>query len=256
MSDSSVQSMTVLPTAAVPLAGVDGCPAGFIAAVLAPGAVVPCVLLAASFGALLAELGDGAVIGVDMPIGLPERTGAGGRGPEAALRPHLGARQSSVFAIPSRAAVYAADYGEACRLAAATSEPSRKVSKQGFFLFPKIREIDTLLRGDPALVKRVHEVHPEGAFMLMNGGRPLSHPKKCKGVAQAPGLLERLALLERAGFPRTVLEQRPPRGAAVDDQLDAFACLWSAARIAAGVARRFPEQALVDAHGIPIVISA
>ena len=57
----------------------------------------------ATFAALLADAPGEAAIAVDMPIGLPDRTGAGGRGPEALVRRHLGARQSSVFAIPSRA---------------------------------------------------------------------------------------------------------------------------------------------------------
>ena len=61
------------------------------------------------------------VIAVDMPIGLPERTEGSGRVPEQLIRPLLGARQSSVFAIPSRRAVEATDYAEACAIAAAAS---------------------------------------------------------------------------------------------------------------------------------------
>ena len=45
------------------------------------------------------------VIAVDMPIGLPERTGYGGRAAENAVRPLLGARQSAVFSVPSRGAL-------------------------------------------------------------------------------------------------------------------------------------------------------
>jgi predicted RNase H-like nuclease len=59
-----------------------------------------------SFTALLQSLADDAVIAVDMPIGLPDFTARGGRGPETLVRPLLGERQSSVFSIPSRAAVY------------------------------------------------------------------------------------------------------------------------------------------------------
>ncbi len=59
-----------------------------------------------------------AVIAIDMPIGLPERTGIGGRAAENAIRPLLGARQSSVFSVPSRAALEASDYREACGIAA------------------------------------------------------------------------------------------------------------------------------------------
>jgi predicted RNase H-like nuclease len=38
-----------------------------------------------------------AIIAVDMPIGLPDRTQGSGRLPEQLIRPLLGQRQSSVF---------------------------------------------------------------------------------------------------------------------------------------------------------------
>ena len=88
------------------LAGVDGCKAGWVAAIERAGCE-PVLAVFASFAGLMETLGPHAIVAVDMPIGLPERIGRGGRGPEQAIRPHLGARQSSVFSIPSRAAVYA-----------------------------------------------------------------------------------------------------------------------------------------------------
>ena len=86
--------------------------------------------------------------------------------------------QSSVFSVPSRAAVAALDYGEACRIAFATSQPPRKVSKQLFMLAPKIREVDACLRGDAAAAARVFEVHPELAFWRLNGEHALPEPKR------------------------------------------------------------------------------
>ena len=103
------------------LAGVDGCRAGWNVALVRSdgGDLRPRVLQRLEEIATLPE--RPMIIGVDMPIGLPERIGANGRGPERAVRPLLGERQSSVFRVPSRSAVYAADYGTACRLAAQTS---------------------------------------------------------------------------------------------------------------------------------------
>jgi predicted RNase H-like nuclease len=77
----------------------------------------------------------------------------------------LGARQSSVFSVPSRAALEAGDYREACGIALATSDPPRKVSRQLFMLVPKIREVDTWLHDHMADAGRVFEVHPEVAFL-------------------------------------------------------------------------------------------
>jgi predicted RNase H-like nuclease len=137
---------------------------------------VPSFAVAGDFSAVLSNASRPAVIAVDMPIGLPDRTGRGGRGPESAIRPLLGGRQSSVFSVPSRSAVMAEDYREACRIALATSEPPRKVSKQCFHLFPKIREIDALMI--PPLQDRVFECHPELAFWRLAGEQAMALPKK------------------------------------------------------------------------------
>ncbi|RWG96554.1 MAG: DUF429 domain-containing protein, partial [Mesorhizobium sp.] len=167
------------PGGGVP-AGVDGCKAGWIAVHREHGAP-PSASVFATFEALLHALPD-ATIAVDMPIGLPDFSNRGGRGPEALVRPLLGARQSSVFAIPSRAALYAdtgnftteeawyAAHRRASEVAMTTSDPPRGVSIQAFGIFSKIREIDQLLIARPDLRGRIFESHPEVAFCRLNGG--------------------------------------------------------------------------------------
>ena len=71
------------------LAGVDGCKGGWICVHQRPGEE-PQVAVFARFELLVDALPAGAIIAVDMPIGLPEKTGRGGRGPEALVRPLLG----------------------------------------------------------------------------------------------------------------------------------------------------------------------
>jgi predicted RNase H-like nuclease len=236
------------------LVGVDGCPSGWVAAFVRPSGDDMQVRIVSRFADLAA--GCPAIIAVDMPIGLPERTGQGGRAAENAVRPLLGARQSSVFSVPARAALDAPDYRSACTTALATSDPPRKISKQLFMLVPRIREVDAALRADAELAARTHEVHPELAFWRLNGGRALSEPKKIKGKPYAPGLAQRRALLIAAGFPRPVVEGPPPKGAGPDDLLDALACAAVARRIRAGVARPFPDPPPRDAHGLPMAIWA
>ncbi len=138
------------------VAGVDGCKAGWVAVIrnLDDPAELKLIVVP-TFVDIVGFTPHLAIIAVDMPIGLPDRIGPGGRGPEKAARKHLGMRQSSVFTVPSRAAVYEDEYLKACATALATSEPPKKVSKQCFFLFPKIREIDALMT--PELETRVHE---------------------------------------------------------------------------------------------------
>lgn len=236
----------------VRVAGIDGCKAGWVAAISA-GAEPPVLRVLRRLTDLFEGAETPAIIAVDMPIGLPDRIAGSGRGPEQLVRPLLGARQSSVFSIPARAAVHAQDYVDACALALATSDPPRKVSKQGFHLFPKIREIDALLRAPAGPAGRVFEVHPELAFRTMRGA-PLTHPKKIRGAINPAGIAERRGLLIAAGLPADVVEARPPRGAGADDSLDALAALVVARHIAAGRGHPFPDPPGRDSHGLPIAI--
>ena len=246
-------------------AGVDGCKAGWVCVTRSSGGE-PDIAVHATFAGLVEALPDHAVIAVDMPIGLPERAGHGGRGPEAIARGHLGMRQSSVFSIPSRAAVHAepgpfasvdewyAAHRRACAVARETSDPPRGVSIQAFGIFSKIREIDALLVARPDLRTRVIESHPEAAYWRLNAGQAMRLPKKVKGAVNPAGMEERRALLARCSLPRAVLDRPAPRGAGADDVLDACAVLLVAERFARGAAEPFPDPPLADARGIPIAI--
>jgi len=238
------------------LAGVDGCSGGWIAAFVHSAGDGGEVAVFPRFTDVVAAPQRPAIIAVDVPIGLPERTGHGGRAAENAVRLLLGARQSSVFSVPSRAAIAVTDYAGACRAALATSEPPRKISKQLFNIAPKIREVDAALRGDRALADRTFEVHPELAFWRLNGERPLGEPKKVKSKPYPPGLDLRRQLLRAAGLPAVFVYSPPPRGAAADDLLDALACAAIARRINAGRAQPFPNPPPRDAHGLPMAIWA
>jgi predicted RNase H-like nuclease len=228
--------------------GVDGCRGGWIAVRWAETLTHH---LCRSFAEVLAM--EASVIAVDMPIGFPQGSG---RQAEREARARLGERQSSVFSVPSRAAVMCMDYGQACSANLACSDPPRKVSKQIFHIFPKMREIDHLMT--PELQARVFEVHPELAFWAMNGGQPLALPKKVKGRPHEDGLSLRRALLAAAGFPLAELGETRYRAADVgaDDLLDACACAWSARRIAEGRAVRFPADPPLDARGLRMAIHA
>jgi len=228
--------------------GVDGCPGGWIA-VRWGGTLTH--HLCPSFAEVLAL--EAQVIAVDMPIGFPQGSG---RAAERAARAVLGERQSSVFSVPSRAAVMSADYAQACAANLLNSDPPRKVSKQIFCIFPKMREIDALM--SPGLQARVFEVHPEVSFWAMNGERPLALPKKVKGKTNEAGLDLRRGLLAGAGFPLAELPAARYRRSDVgaDDLLDACAAAWSARRIAGGRALRFPADPPCDARGLRMAIHA
>jgi predicted RNase H-like nuclease len=238
------------------LAGVDGCRAGWVAALVRPQGGEVEVRVVPRFADVLGASQVPAIVAVDIPIGLPERVGHGGRAAENAVRPLLGPRQSAVFSVPSRAALASEDYREACRIALATSDPPRKVSKQLFMIAPKIREVDACLRACALGPARVFEVHPELAFWRLNGGRALAEPQKVKGRCYEPGLALRRRLLLDAGLPAAAVNGHPPRGAGPDDLLDALACVAIVRRLHAGLARPFPDPYARDAFGLPMAIWA
>lgn len=271
------------------IAGVDGCRAGWIAAIatveipaIDPGTAVsegvgprmPVILqplqarVFPRFDFLIEALPADAAVAVDMPIGLPERIEGPGRAAEKAARPLLGERQSSVFSMPARRAVEAGAgpfrsevhrreaYGQACALAERLSHPPRRVSIQGFGLFPKIMEIDRVLGAQPGLAERVIESHPELAFRLLNGERPVASPKKIRNQINPAGMEDRRRLLLRHGLPAGFLLGPAPAGAAEDDFLDACAVLFVAARHALGLAVAHPSPPERDERGLPIAIWA
>lgn len=232
------------------IAGLDGCRKAWA-----------CVLLdlddpsrhqAARFGSV-ADILDGPeapiAVGVDVPIGLPERTTTGGRPADIAARRLLGRGGSSVFPVPPRAAVHAGDYDAVRRLALANSDPPKSVSRQTYEILPFIREVDGMLCARPALRARVHEVHPEVAFFRLNGDRALGHRKR-----EAAGQALRRALLLQAGLPEALVMSRPPRDVGLDDHIDAMVGLVVARDIVLGAATPIPDPPERDARGLPIAI--
>ncbi|WP_420412883.1 DUF429 domain-containing protein [Roseibium sp.] len=237
------------------LAGVDGCKAGWIAVIRNLNDPEDLKLhLFSEFSDLLRYQPELKIIAVDMPIGLPDKLGSDGRGAEKAVRKHLGMRQSSVFSVPSRAAVYETEYLASCETALKTSNPPRKVSKQCFYLFPKIREIDALMT--PKLEERIYEVHPELAFWRLNGESEMSLPKKVKSRANPEGLDQRRDLLVSKGLPKDFLNQKPPKSCGRDDLLDAAANSLIAERILLGEAEPFPANYQRDCKGLRMAIWA
>jgi len=236
----------------VEVAGVDGCRGGWLCVMRQAGPPFDeRFFLAKTIGQILNHPRAPQVIAIDIPIGLPERISDAGRGCDAAARKVLGKRASAVFPVPARAAVYEPDYARACMAAFATSDPPRKISKQMFHLFPKIREVDGLMT--PSLQSRVFECHPEVSFFLMNGRQELREPKK-----RAAGQDLRRVLLIAQGYSESFVlgAMLHPIEAGPDDFLDACACAWTAVRIFKGEVIRFPATPALDAKGLRMEILA
>lgn len=213
--------------------GVDGCPGGWV------GALVQDSRISWHHGDFASMLALGAdVLAVDIPIGLP--TGAARRQADVAAKAELGAQRSSVFFVPPRVVLDAPSQAEATLLSRAAG--SVGVSIQTWFILDKVAEVDALLRArrDAPVV----EVHPEVSLRRL--GRAPLPPKR-----RLDGRLARLALL-RTWLPGLELPVPLPGRSRPDDCLDAVACAWSGLRWLRGEAEVLGDE--TDAEGLPMRI--
>jgi predicted RNase H-like nuclease len=231
----------------VTLIGIDGCRGGWVLATATERSNVSLSFsIVSEIGGVFAQASEGkAIIAIDVPIGLPA---SGSRACDLAARRALGRGQGSrVFPAPSRAALAGASYAECCELNRKAS--GVKISRQTFAIFPKIREVDGSIT--PPLQAWIREAHPEVSFSVLNG--PLQYSKK-----RAVGRKERLAILAQHGILFDAVEERARLGrarVAVDDLIDAAACLVTARRIHDG-ATRLLGGGDADARGIRMEIIA
>jgi len=238
------------------VAGVDGCKAGWCAAIVrAVGkggrGHADCVLelkslfVASTFRHVLARTEDCALVCVDIPIGLSE--GQAARECDTAARRLLaGRRASSVFPVPVGPCLSADDYETASAIS--LEHTGRKLSRQSFGLLKKIREVDALLT--PELQQRVREIHPEVSFCVLNRNRPLGHSKRTTG-----GQAHRRRLLRKVivGVDAMLTRMQEP-GSATDDALDAIVAAWTAARTVCGSAATLPGNPGRDSRGLTMEI--
>ena len=225
----------------VPVLGVDGCPGGWVGAVLVPGAPRPRVVVAPTIEQLVETVRadvDVQVVGIDIPIGLPDSTI---RKADVLARRALRGRASSVFTTLTRPAYLASDRAAADAVNRGLS--GQGVGAQAFALRAKILEVDTWLRTRPTV--EVVEVHPEVSFTTMTGAA-------LPGKRTPEGQQARLDALAAAGVARpSVLKGS---GYAPHDVLDACAVAWSAHRRATGDAQWLPDPPEVFADGIRAAI--
>lgn len=190
----------------------------------------------------LAPLAGADAIAIDIPIALPSE---GVREADVCARRFVGARRSSVFFTPVREAIEAQTHASATQAAFASTGAG--VSQQAYALRTKILEVEQWL---PSSACPVYEVHPEVSFAVLLGS-PARAPKKTWA-----GMVERRRTLEAAGISMDHVDDAAARRASTDDMLDAAVAAWSAARIARGEARSFPDPPQVGENGRPVAIWA
>ncbi len=218
-----------------PVLGVDGRRGRWCGALLAGDGRVSYLDLsdAEAVGAAADDAGV-AVVGIDIPLGLPER---GRRSCDTAARALLrpGRAGSRMFTAPPRPALDCLTHAEASKLA-------RQLSGSGMSIQTWCLRAAIASGAELAGDRRVIEVHPEVSFLVMTG-RVL--PRK----RTAEGRTTRLAALSRA------LPGLDPGGVpGHDDAIDALACAWTARRWTARTATVLGGEP--DASGRPMRIVA
>ena len=117
------------------------------------------------------------------------------------------------------------------------------LSKQAWFILPKVAEVDSALTPDDQA--RVREVHPEVVFHRLAGGRLLPSKKTVQGRSIRLDLLREAGLDLDAGWDR----QFPRKEVQLDDLIDAAVCALAARRILSGEAQALPLNGFPGASG-------
>ncbi|KTG10179.1 hypothetical protein AUR64_11370 [Haloprofundus marisrubri] len=225
--------------------GVDGCPAGWVAATRDEDAYTLDVHEDFSTVVAAATDADASRLLVDIPIGLPED---GRRRCDELARERLGSRASTVFFAPCRAVLDAESHAQA-------SDVNRErtgygLSIQAWNLVPKIREVDAVLRADENARRLVREAHPELAFRALAGGDPVEASKSsAEGRERRRELLAATTSSADAAYERTI-SRTLRKHVARDDVLDAL----SLAAVASESLSTIPPDPPRDAVGLPMSI--
>ena len=230
-------------------AGIDGCRGGWVCAGWdGEGWSLDCLPTLKSIVPMLAPQ---ATVCIDIPIGL---SSDGFRACDRAARQLLGRRSSSVFPVPPRLALAPLSYEEINL--ASKAHCGKGVSKQAFYLLPKIREAEALLRSSSSDDVEWLETHPELCFSSFNGAVPMKDNKKTDA-----GFRERKTILARHIPARTMdrllrnlMASVPRAQCARDDMVDALVCGVSARLDAAGRDCLPPGGQEFDEVGLPMRI--
>lgn len=172
------------------------------------------------------------IIGIDMPVILSD---VSPRRADQLARKLLSKRASCVFTAPTPRVLMQLSYEKASAVSKRLF--GKSMSKQSWYLFPKIRDVQTVIHDEWI---DIYEVHPELSFRAMNHEKVIQESKKSN-----EGFLVRSLLIQRyfKSFNfESIRKQYTKKEVSNDDILDAIAVLWSTKRIASNEACFLPND--------------
>ncbi len=227
--------------------GIDGCRAGWFVVTLDESKNFEISIVEKITEVFIVKKNIPQIL-IDIPIGLPVTSK---RACDKIARSYLTRmRSSSVFPVPGRKALYAADYQMACDINQQIL--GVKISKQTWNIRKKIIEVDQALVQSPSLKEHVRECHPEVAFWAMAGHQPMKYSKRSR-----EGVAERLSWLKSV-YPQsdeiyeTALRTYHRKFLSRDDIIDAIALAVTAAYALRLVS--IPENPQKDEQNMPMEI--
>lgn len=220
--------------------GVDGCKGGWIAAVLQDGKLQ--INKYDSMKTILSMYPEFDEFLIDMVIGLPSN-GAHVR-PDAEARRLIPGRTSTIFAVPSRQAVYADTEEE--QVEENKKALGKGLAKQTMAIIPKIRELDSFLNTEIQYKNVIKESHPEVCFARLNGAVIMTKKSYYEGMSERIHILKKFIDID----DNLVLTKAKELKCNADDIVDTICLSVSANLEYQGKGETIPAEPMMDNNGL------
>lgn len=223
--------------------GVDGCNGGWIAAVIDQGELR--IERYRDIGELTSKYISFDNMLIDMVIGLPGNIEQYERRPDSTARCLIAPRTSTIFAVPSRQAVY--ENSEAAQIKANKLALGKGLSKQTMALIPKMREMDEFLFKNENYKNVIKESHPEVCFARLNRAVVMSRKAEFEGLVERVNILSQFLPDLTCQF---ITDKAKELKCNADDIADAICLAITANFDLQGKSEAIPQVVSLDDNGL------
>ena len=221
--------------------GVDGCKGGWIAAVIEREEFR--VEKYTKIDDIVERYPEFDEFLVDMVIGFPSNDTH--IRPDTTARKIIAARSSTIFAVPSRQAVYAESEEE--QVQKNREALGKGLAKQTMAIIPKMREVDAFLNRVSTYKNVIKESHPEVCFARLNGSVVMSKKSDTLGMRERVHILNRFLPKLTQNY---VLQLAKMYKCNADDIIDAICLAITGNLNLQGKGEAIPKNPMTDEMGM------